>query len=112
MRELDLQPLSRVPHFDTTLTEDAPAMAAVAKEGIVKCAEAETYSQRDQDGKSDERREGESTEDYLARTCRYCLADSTSGMAELEAALHCDGIWLHAWQYKGASGWSFRSETP
>lgn len=115
MQDLDLQPLSRIPHFDTTLTEDASSMAKIAEEGGAKREEGKDdkgHDKWDENEGSDERREGESTEEYLSRTCRYCRAERTSGMADLEAALHCDGIWLHAWQYKGASGWQFRTEIP
>jgi hypothetical protein len=40
--------------------------------------------------------------------CRYCLSGPDE---ELERALHCDGVWLHALQYEG-EGWSFRTPPP
>ena len=114
MQALGVQPLSRIPHFDTSLTEDASEMAGMAREGAAKQAETTTApAVSSSNGEEDDkRRDGESIEDYLARTCRYCRAERTIGMEDLEAALHCDGIWLHALQYKGASGWHFRTETP
>ena len=42
--------------------------------------------------------EGESEDDYLVRTCRYC---GDNNCLELEHLLHCDGIWLHALRYSG-----------
>lgn len=113
MQALDLQPLSRIPHFDTSLTDDAPAMAEMAQEGAVKQSETVATGKDEIKGEDeDQRRDGEGTEEYLARTCRYCKAEKMSEVENLEAALHCDGIWLHALQYKGASGWLFRTETP
>jgi hypothetical protein len=63
-------------------------------------------------------REGESDDDYLVRTCRYCrhhnipTSSGTSGTFENpEQLLHCDGIWLHALKY-GGSDWSFATDLP
>jgi len=62
---------------------------------------------------------GESEEDFLVRTCRYCRQRGRA--EELEMLLHCDGIWLHALRYSskgtgGSSGlergWSFQAPHP
>ena len=54
-------------------------------------------------------REGESSDAYMVRTCRYCRQEQES--QELERLLHCDGIWLHALRYRG-KGWSFQAPLP
>jgi len=53
-------------------------------------------------------KEGESENDYLKRTCKYC---KESKSMELESLLHCDGIWLHALRYRG-DGWDFQTPIP
>jgi hypothetical protein len=53
--------------------------------------------------------EGESDEDYLKRTCRYCRERST---LELETSLHCNGIWLHALRYESKGQWRFETPIP
>lgn len=57
----------------------------------------------------EQQEEGESDDDFLTRTCRYCRVSPE--LRELESLLHCDGIWLHALQYAG-KGWSFEAPTP
>ena len=76
------------------------------------------------------REENETDEEYLTRSCRFaCLFGLVcilfillrlicgvryciGGLDEdIERVLHCDGIWLHALQYQGAS-WRFRTRLP
>jgi 23S rRNA-/tRNA-specific pseudouridylate synthase len=103
MQALGLHPLSRIPHFDSTISAVAETMTEEAQVGSVKKEEEE--------GEGNARREGENKEDFVARTCKYCLAQQHDEATELEAALHCDGIWLHALQYKGRT-WSFKTDMP
>lgn len=44
----------------------------------------------------------------ILATLRYCIGGLD---ADIERALHCDGIWLHALQYEG-EGWKFRTKFP
>lgn len=65
---------------------------------------------------AEERLPGESDEAFLARTCRYCQAmshrdEQVTHDEDLEVHLHCDGIWLHAWHYRGTD-WAFEAPLP
>jgi hypothetical protein len=52
-------------------------------------------------GGGDGQNEGETDQEYLVRTCKFCREQKDS--QELERLLHCDGIWLHALRYQGKS---------
>eukprot|EP00981_Chlorochromonas_danica_P007131 scaffold1561_cov184-Ochromonas_danica.AAC.4 len=67
-------------------------------------------------------RTDESDDDYLVRTCRFCQHGTSARDLAEERLLHCDGIWLHAYQYAGQfsqsaekekdKSWLFRAEVP
>eukprot|EP01033_Poteriospumella_lacustris_P001242 gene1242-905_t len=76
-----IAPLSRVLHQPTT----APASAATPATWALPAIE---------------RRVGETDDALLERSCRYCAAlRQFPQLRDVEVHLHCDGIWLHAWQY-------------
>ena len=69
------------------------------------------------------RRDGETLEDFLVRTCRWCnqanQSETVLGLDHTkEGDLHCDGIWLHAEQYSCVNdthpdqSWSFAVAPP
>ena len=100
MRTLGIQPLSKVPHF-TPVPVDEASIAPEKKTVAV-------VEQKKEEGEGDE-----TLEAALVRSCRYCAVTWEKEAQELEAALHCKGIWLHALQYQGKSGaWSFTTKWP
>ena len=42
---------------------------------------------------------------------RFCRSNASRLASTAEHLLHCDGIWLHAYQYSG-NKWSFKTELP
>ena len=58
------------------------------------------------------REEGEDVPSFMARTCRYCLTNGREDGVNLERALHCDGIWLHALRYRKVDHWDFCTPLP
>lgn len=57
------------------------------------------------------RLQDETEEEFLIRNCRFCQDSQTE--AKDEMLLHCDGIWLHALEYRGKNGcWKFKSDLP
>lgn len=121
MKKLGIQPLSKVPHFEPVEVEDgesgempsagADLEAEVKVEGAATLAEDSMTYVGEGPGKG-----GEMTqEEYLVRKCRYCVASKEKDAQELEAALHCKGIWLHALEYSGnqeSGSWRFATSWP
>ena len=46
----------------------------------------------------EQQRKDETEEDFMKRTCEWCKVGSDRAFKETQ--LHCDGIWLHALNYK------------
>lgn len=126
MARLGLVPLSKVPHFDTA--DDASAAIDGASGGNDASAVTDPSEEA---GKGDSgatiQLEGETTEHFLSRTCKYCRAltpghvhSSTNSLSSddsshnLERLLHCDGIWLHSQRYRLPidGGWCFVAPVP
>lgn len=110
MKAMNVEPLSKVPHL------------------IQSIVEKEDVSLTEKDGEKEERstdelyaldrEEEESEEALLERVCRFCHAGCASwDRIKDEAALHCDGIYLHALSYastqqEGADAWCFKTDFP
>lgn len=104
MRKSGYRPISKVPHFDDI---ELDQLVDEGEREILD--EAENVVILPGEGADDSpRREEESDNDYLTRTCKYCKDKRSHA---LESILHCDGIWLHALRYEG-SDWSFEAPRP
>lgn len=112
MKAMNVEPLSKVPHLQGIAEKEE-------EDSLVK----EEEKEKDEELSADdlyalEREEGESDESFLQRVCRFCHAGCASwDRIEDEAALHCDGIYLHALSYasthkESAGAWRFETEYP
>jgi 23S rRNA-/tRNA-specific pseudouridylate synthase len=124
LQEIGIEPVSRIPaldslqkelnkreelnkeHDDTTTVEIDDDKGSRSK--TITCASDDAL----QSALSAVRSDGEPLETFLGRTCRYCLTNGSEDGVNLERALHCDGIWLHALRYRKGTDWDFCTPLP
>lgn len=90
-----IAPLSRVLHQPTTSATATTTAAVTDTATATTTTTTATWTLP-----PIERQSGESDDALLERSCRYCAAlRQFPQLRDVEVHLHCDGIWLHAWQY-------------
>lgn len=88
MLECGMVPLSRVLHVSSTAVTSEVGENVAVVHGNEQTSEVLTKAPEETDAA------------FLVRSCRYCAALRTHPLLRnIEVSLHCDGIWLHAWQY-------------
>lgn len=100
MRLAGIMPLSKTRHL-------------IADEELERILEARKAEGRNEEDKAADmnQADGESEDDYLLRTCKFCRSRASAMSESAEHLLHCDGIWLHAFRYSG-SDWAFAADVP